>query len=111
MENINVNVSVEIHNTSEPRLPLVGIKPLTLEGLTYFLLTIVPITLFIGLPLIYIVSCIFRYISCFIRNKLTKLCKQCKNIDCSTELKWIDRSKTHDECAESCKCTHKVTEL
>ena len=54
MENINVNVSVEMHNASEPRLPSVEIKPLTLEGLTYFLLTIVPITLFIGLPLLYI---------------------------------------------------------
>ena len=112
MENIDVNVSVEMHNASEPRLPSVGIKPLNLdEGLTYFLLTIVPITLFIGLPLLYEVSCIFRYIYCFIHNKLTKLCKKCKMVDCSTELKWIDRSKACDECAGSCKCTHKVTEL
>ena len=103
------NVSVKMHNASEPRLQSVGIKPLTLEeGLTYFLLTIVPITLFIGLPLLYVVSCIFRYISCLIHNKL---CKKCKTVDCSTELKWIDRSKACDECAGSCKCIHKVTEL
>ena len=109
MENINANVSVEIHNASEPRLPSVGIKPLTLEeGLTYFLLTIVPIILFIGLPLLYVVSCIFRYIYCFIHNKL---CKKCKKVNCSTELKWIDRSKACDECTGSCKYTHKVTEL
>ena len=105
----NINVSVKMHNASEPRLPSVGIKPLTLEeGLTYFLLTIVPIILFIGLPLLYVVSCIFRYISCLIHNKL---CKKCKKVDCSTELKGIDRSKACDECAGSCKCISKVTEL
>ena len=101
-----------MQNTSEPRLPTNGLRSHNYgEEVGYLLLAILPVTLFAGLPLVYIVFLFFKYISLKFFKNLNQMCTKCKKVDCSAEVKWNNTGKACDVCIGSCKCSHKVTEL
>ena len=107
-----LNLEMNLQNTSEPRLPTHGLKSHNYEEeVGYLLLAILPVTLFAGLPLVYIVLLFLKYISCKIFKNLNQMCTKCKQVVCSAKVKWNKRGKVCEVCNGSCKFSHKVTEL
>ena len=89
-----------MNNTTEPRLPDIPLYQETSgEIVLEALLTLLPLTLFIGLPVVYIIVCAVKWIAVGIYKKMTKCCKKST---CSTELKWIDKNKTCCEYTGNC---------
>ena len=91
-------------NASEPVLPKIAIKQQLDSDLEFFLV-ISPLLICAGLPALFMLWLLFKGLCCCTYKKVTKMCKKSKKINCSTELKWGDKTKKCGECAGS---THKV---
>ena len=94
-------------NVSKPVLPKIAIKQQLDSDLEFFLV-ISPLLICAGLPGLFMLWLLFKGLCCCTYKKITKMCKKSKKINCSTELKWEDKTKKCGECAGSCNCTHKV---
>ena len=97
-----------MNNTTEPRLPEIPLYQSTEEEILQGLITLLPLTLFLGLPLLYIIFCSMKWIALGIYKKLSTFCKKkctfCEKFGCSTELKWTDKKKNCGEYTGNCDC-------
>ena len=96
-----------MNNTTEPRLPEIPLYQNTEREILEGIFTLLPLLLFVTLPIVYIIGYALKLITAGIYKKITKCCKTSREIDCSTELKWIDRSQKCGECTGNCTCLHK----